>query len=55
MVICITMAAILTPPDVITQILMAIPLQILYELTVWIAWYWERGDRKRAKAESGAA
>lgn len=46
-VICVTVAALLTPPDVITQILMAIPLQILYELTVWIAWYWHRRDKKQ--------
>lgn len=54
MVICITVAAILTPPDVVTQILMAIPLQILYEITVWIAWYWHRRDRKRAEAAAAA-
>ena len=28
---------------------MAIPLQILYEISVWIAWYWERQEKK-AKA-----
>jgi sec-independent protein translocase protein TatC len=27
---------------------MAVPLYLLYEITVWIAWYWERRDRKRA-------
>lgn len=31
------LAAILTPPDVISQISMAIPLLILYELSIWIA------------------
>jgi sec-independent protein translocase protein TatC len=31
------LAAILTPPDVITQILLAIPLILLYELSVWIS------------------
>ena len=30
-------AAILTPPDVITQIMLAIPLVLLYELSVWIS------------------
>ena len=38
--------------EVVTQILMAIPLQILYEVSVWVAWYWERRDRKRAAAEA---
>ena len=29
-------AAILTPPDVISQLLLAIPVMILYEISVWI-------------------
>jgi sec-independent protein translocase protein TatC len=53
-VINFTLGAILTTPEVITQILMALPLQLLYEITIWIAWYWERQDKKRAlAAESG--
>jgi len=40
------LGALLTTPEVITQVLMAIPLQILYEITVWIAWYWERKEKK---------
>jgi sec-independent protein translocase protein TatC len=47
-VINLILGAVLTTPEVVTQILMFVPLQILYELTVWIAWYWERRDRKRA-------
>lgn len=31
------LAAILTPPDIISQTSMAIPLLILYELSIWIA------------------
>jgi sec-independent protein translocase protein TatC len=31
------LAAILTPPDVVTQVMMAGPLLILYELSIWIA------------------
>jgi Sec-independent protein secretion pathway component TatC len=31
---------------------MAVPLYMLYEITVWIAWYWERRDKKRAARES---
>jgi sec-independent protein translocase protein TatC len=37
---------------VVTQILLAVPLQILYEVSVWIAWYWERQDRKKQAAEN---
>lgn len=46
-VVCLLMGAVLTTPEVITQILMAVPLYILYEISIWIAWYWERKDRKR--------
>ncbi len=49
-VINFTLGAILTTPEVVTQILMALPLQLLYEISVWIAWYWERKERKRAQA-----
>jgi len=24
-----------------------VPLYLLYEITVWVAWYWEWRDRKR--------
>jgi len=31
-------AAVLTPPDVISQLMMGFPLLILYELSIWVAW-----------------
>jgi sec-independent protein translocase protein TatC len=49
-VINLILGAILTTPEVVTQVLMAIPLQLLYELSVWIAWYWERKERKRRQS-----
>ena len=30
-------AAILTPPDVVSQILMAVPLLMLYEISIYVA------------------
>jgi Tat protein translocase TatC len=45
------LGALLTTPEIITQILMALPLQFLYEITVWIAWWWERKAKKRLAAE----
>jgi len=51
-VISAVLGAILTTPEVITQILMAFPLYALYEICVWIAWYWERQDKKREAAEN---
>jgi sec-independent protein translocase protein TatC len=44
------LAAILTPPDVITQCMMAGPLIILYEIGIFVAWM---GGRKRADDEDG--
>jgi sec-independent protein translocase protein TatC len=46
-VIAFVLGAILTTPEVITQVLMAIPLLLLYEISVWVAWYWERQEKKR--------
>ncbi|SFM61349.1 twin-arginine translocase subunit TatC [Thermodesulforhabdus norvegica] len=42
-------AAVLTPPDVFTQLLMAGPLLVLYEISVWIAYFFGR----RGNAENG--
>lgn len=47
-VINLVLGALLTTPEVLTQLLMFIPLQLLYEISIWIAWYWEREDRKKA-------
>ena len=52
-VINLILGALLTTPEVFTQIMMAIPLQLLYEISVWIAWYWERKEKKR-RAEAGS-
>jgi len=48
-VINLILGAVLTTPEVITQLVMFVPLQLLYELTVWIAWYWDQPDRARAR------
>lgn len=37
--------AILTPPDVITQIMMAVPLIVLYEIGIWGAIFFRKKDR----------
>ena len=39
-------AAILTPPDVITQFMMAGPLLILYEISIWVSAIASRGKAK---------
>jgi sec-independent protein translocase protein TatC len=47
-IINLILGAVLTTPEPITQIVMFVPLQALYEITVWIAWYWDWQARKRA-------
>lgn len=49
-VVNLFLGAVLTTPEVITQVLMFIPLQGLYELSVWIAGYWEKDERAKAKS-----
>jgi sec-independent protein translocase protein TatC len=45
-------AAVLTPPDIVSQLLLAIPLCILYELALIAIWFTRR---RRNKAEAGEA
>lgn len=42
-------AAIITPPDAFSQIIAAIPLLILYEMSVWIAHFFEKKDSQTAE------
>jgi len=47
-------AAVLTPPDVGSQLLLAIPLCVLYELALIGIWFTERGRAREADAEATA-
>jgi sec-independent protein translocase protein TatC len=49
-VLSLILGAVLTTPEVVTQVAMAIPLYLLYEVCIWIAGYWERKKRKAAPA-----
>ena len=44
------LAAVLTPPDVVSQLLMAGPLLLLYELSIWVVRIFGRGQAE-AKAD----
>jgi len=48
-------AALLTPPDLISQILMAVPVLILYEISILIAWLIgkKRAKKKEIEEEDG--
>lgn len=41
-------AALFTPPDVVTQVLMALPLMLLYEASVWVV---KMGEKKAISEE----
>ena len=51
-VVAFVVAAVLTPPDVISQLLLAIPLVLLYEISLVAIWFTER---RRARVESRRA
>ena len=42
------LAMLLTPPDPITQVLMALPLIALYEICVWVVWFSEKPKNETA-------
>lgn len=50
--IAFVIAAIATPPDVISQLLLAIPLVLLYEISLISIWFTERKRAREAKAGS---
>jgi sec-independent protein translocase protein TatC len=47
--------AILTPPDVLTQFMMAIPLLILYEFSIFVAKFAAKKKNAKAEAEENTA
>ena len=51
-VVAFVVAAVLTPPDVVSQLLLAVPLVALYEVSLIAIWFTER---KRAKAAEQAS
>jgi sec-independent protein translocase protein TatC len=40
-------AAFLAPPDPLSMVLMALPLTILFEITIWLSWFTERRRERR--------
>ena len=48
-VIAVTVGALLTPPDVISQIMMAVPLSLLYLLSIGLAYFLHPDRRARKK------
>jgi sec-independent protein translocase protein TatC len=49
------LAAVLTPPDVVSQLMLAIPLLLLYEITIVAIWFTDRRQGKDEATEEAAA
>ncbi|MCS7017612.1 MAG: twin-arginine translocase subunit TatC [Cytophagales bacterium] len=45
-VIVLVVAAVITPPDVISQILISLPLMLLYEISIWVVGIVEKRNRE---------
>lgn len=54
-IVILIIGAVLTPPDIFSQLLMSVPLILLYELCVWIVWSWERARGEDGAGEAGAS
>lgn len=49
---CVAFAGVVTPPDVFSQLSLAIPMYLLYEASVWIGRWIEKGKAEREAAEA---
>jgi sec-independent protein translocase protein TatC len=52
LVIVLIISAVITPPDVASQIIVAIPVLILYQVSIYISGYVLRRDAKKAKKDA---
>ncbi len=51
----VAIAAVLTPPDIISQLLLAVPLCLLYELAIVVIWFTEKKRKAATDAEGETA
>ena len=53
--ICFVVAAVLAPPDVISQIALAVPLLAFYEISILVgSWIEKKRDEEEKKAEEAS-
>jgi sec-independent protein translocase protein TatC len=50
----VAIAAVLTPPDIISQLLLAVPLCLLYELAIVVIWFTEKKRKAAADMDTEA-
>jgi len=51
--VAFVIAAVATPPDVLSQFMLAVPLILLYELSLIAIWFTERRRARQSEAEAG--
>lgn len=51
LVIVLILAAVITPPDISTQVIVAVPIVLLYEISIWISYFVVKREEKRLKKE----
>ena len=51
-VVAFVIAAVLTPPDVLSQFLLAVPLMLLYEFALLAIWFTERRRARQPEAQT---
>lgn len=54
-VITFFVAAVLTPPDIVSQVMLAVPLLALFEISLAIMWFTERKAKRLAAEAAGEA
>ncbi|MCF8708450.1 twin-arginine translocase subunit TatC [Rhizorhapis sp. SPR117] len=54
-VFAFVVAAVLTPPDVVSQLMLAVPLILLYEITLVAIWFTDRRSSKKQDEDIAAA
>lgn len=47
LVIVLILAAVITPPDISTQVIVAVPIVLLYEISIWISHFVVKREEKR--------
>ncbi len=49
----VAVAAVITPPDPISQVMLSVPICLLYEVSIWCVWLIERRRKREEDAEAG--
>lgn len=49
-IVALVIACVLTPPDVVSQIIMTVPLLLMYEGCIWLVAAWDKGRARKSAA-----